>query len=653
MSYKDFKSKPVKKGKRGDTEEVSIASPTANGSLRTRWWQAKGDDVYNAITSVVNGINQNQDYRSVMNLRYARLYANQEILGFGASLYDRTAGSLPVSNRVTYNVVKSCIDTAASKIAKMQPRIMALTSDGDYELQQKAKNLTKYVDGQFDLNNIYELGTQAFVDSCVFGSGFLKIYQDGKRIHIERVFPNEVLVDDADGMNAKPSQMHHIKYMQRDIVLELFGDTDELYTKIKTCATGMRSDRSFTSTADLILVRESWRLPTCPGAGDGRHAITIENATLVNEPYTKEYFPLLKIDWTRKLLGYFGAGLAEELIGLQVEINKLLRNIQQAQHLACVPRVFVEAGSKVNEGNFNNKIGSFVEYQGAAPIISAGQGMPTEVYQHLETLYKRSFEITGISLLSATSMKPSGLNSSLALREYQDIETERFAITARNYENYFVKAAEIILDLSKDLYENKKDLSVKSRSRKFVENIPWKDVDMEQDVYSLKLFPVNILPAKPEGRIQKIQELVQAGFFSKEEAFSLIDYPDLDAIAERKNAPYNITMKMIYEMLKTGKYISPEPFMNIELAKTEAQYSYLQAKIKGVPEERLELLRRFMEDCVSLEALAAQGMQQMQDPNAAEPLVGSGEQGMAPPLGVPEAAQPSDLLPISTATPPL
>jgi hypothetical protein len=58
----------------------------------------------------------------------------------------------------------------------------------------------------------------------------------------------------------------------------------------------------------------------------------------------------------------------------------------------------------------------------------------------------------------------------------------------------------------------------------------------------------------------------------------------------------NVNM-IIEDMIENGNYQTPEPFMNLALAIQMVQSAYLKARMRNVPEERLELLRRFIEDC--------------------------------------------------------
>ena len=51
----------------------------------------------------------------------------------------------------------------------------------------------------------------------------------------------------------------------------------------------------------------------------------------------------------------------------------------------------------------------------------------------------------------------------------------------KRYEKAFMEAAEIIIDMAKDLYESEGDYKVKAKDGKFVETISCKDVNMDAD----------------------------------------------------------------------------------------------------------------------------------------------------------------------------
>ena len=608
----------------GAKAEVS----TPEGSHK--WWDKPTENLYQNVFNVVDKIDVEQSYRSSLNIRHARLYNNLELLGL--SVYNNgSTGNVNYNDlnngRITYNLVKSCIDTAASKIAKNRPKPQFLTSGGDYTLKERAKKLTKYVEGVFYASKYYEISAKAFTDGCVFGTGVVKFYKQDGQIKCERVIPEEIKVDDNDAIYGKPKSMYQVKQLSRDTLAEIYPDfAMQIYQS--------SSSTPDTSSVDLIKVVEAWHL-----GKEGRHTICIENATLFAEPWEKDYFPFIFFRWSDRLTGFFGQGLAEELTGTQIEVNRTLRNIQLAQKLVAVPRVAIESNSKVSVSQLTNDIGSVIRYQAGtqAPIFNTPTGMNPEVYNHLKWLIQSGYEKTGISQLSATSKKPPGLDSAVALREYSDIETERFMLTAMKYEAMSLEAAKIIIDLSRDLYIENSKLKVKVPGKEFIDTITWKEVDLKEEQYVMKIFPVGLLPTTPAGRLAKVQELIQAGWVDKEKALELLDFPDLQAYESLETANNSLVERSINEMLTTGKYYPPEPQMDLVVAAATAHKHYLQGRVDEIPGARLELLLRFIDDANRLE--------EQKQANATPAVAPEMAPAEAVPQGVAEPLPQAELIP--------
>ena len=587
------------------------------------WWNQEGDDTANSVQAVVNNITENQTYLRTLNYKYARLYGNLEIFGLGYGAYSSSTPQTVASNAITYNVVKSVIDTAAAKISKNKPRPLFLTSGGNYNQQERAKSLTKYIDGVFYDTDAYVKAQEAFVDSCVFGTGCLKILIQDNRIQLERVSPTEIVVDDADGRYGKPKQMHQVRLVARQVLLDAYPEKGEY---IASAQTALEASGQVSDIADMIEVTESWYL-------EKKHAITISNCTLFEEPYTKDYFPFVFYKWNERLAGFFGQGVIENIVGIQIEINKILRTIQKAQSLAAVPRVFLENGSKVSSAQWTNQIGAIVKYTGAKPTVDTAQAMNAEIYNHLKWLISSAYESTGISQMSAQAKKPSGLDSGVALREFNDIESERFMINGQRYENMFLELATVIIDMSRDIYAADKGLKVNVVGGDFIETIKWKDVDLRDDEFIMKVFPASLLPTTPSGRLQKVQELIQSGMISPEEGRSLLEFPDIESFSSLESADKDLTKKMVNLIVEGGEYNPPEPEQNLEYCAQYAQKSYLEGIINDLPEARLELLLRYIDDANRLA-----GLIQPETPVAAPAAP-------APLAAVPEALPINDLIP--------
>lgn len=560
------------------------------------WWEESKNKSHDALASLVHFLDDNQPHHKTDAIRHMRLYGNLDV-GLGPFRYNRSQSN-NATNRVTLNVIKSCCDTLTAKIAKNKPRPLFLTSGGDFSAQRRAKMMTKYVDGVFYATDAYAIAQKCFLDAAVWGTGIMAVYRDDDKIKLERVMPTEICVDDVEGLYGKPGNLYRRKYIPRTLALRLFPKkkTDIL------AANQIESDEGTgNGIADMIEVREAWHLASKEGATDGRYVVAIDGATLVDEVYTHDYFPFVFLRLGEKLAGFWGCGIAEQLVGTQLEINKLLRNITSQINLLSAPKVLLEVGSKVVSSHMTNEIGTILNYVGQKPDLWLPQTVHPEIFQHLERLVRFAYEITGVSQMSASSQKPAGLESGKAIREFNDIESERFVVVGQQWERFFVQLAQRVIALTREIYKDSNgELSVTLQSKKFIRKIDWSDASLEEDEYVMQIFPSSALPNSPAGRLASIQELIAAGFIGPEEGIKLLDFPDLESANNLLTAALEDIDMTIELMIDEMIYNPPEPMQNLELGLKRFQSAYLRARVDGVPEERLELLRRWMLDAQAM-----------------------------------------------------
>ncbi len=583
---------------------TSFTQGDQTGAISKRWWAVPKADRAKAVSGVVKALAEYDTRRSTQYQISARLYGNAQLMGVNGLSYSKVqATQTAMKDRMSYNVVQSASDAVTAKIAKNKPRALFLTSGGDWKLQRKAKKLDKFVEGIFYENEAYSLGPIIFRDGCVFGDGFVHVYREHGRVKWERVLAGELYVDWVEAFYGKPLQMHRVKNVDKAILKDLYPEKAKLIEQAKT-ATGDKIGTN-QNVADQVTVVESWRLPSGPEAKDGLHSINLEEGNLFEEPWTRDHFPFAQFSWSKRLYGFFGQGLAEQIQNIQLEINKILWVIQRSFHLAGSFKVLLANGSKVVKEHLNNDIGAIVTYTGTEPKYVVPPIVPMEIYQHLQTLKNAAFEHAGISMLSAASVKPAGLNSGKALREYNDIESDRFQTVGQAYEKFFLDLAKLSIEEARDIYEKEKKFSVTVPGKKFIESIDWKDVNLEDDEYFMKAFPVSSLPNDPAGRLQTVQEYVQAGFISPRVGRRLLDFPDIEQIENLQNAEEDFLHEIFEKMVDEGIYTKPEPFDDLALAREMALEYYAQGKLGGLEEDRLELLRTFLRDLGDLQAKAA------------------------------------------------
>lgn len=552
----------------------------------------------------------NQIWRKEADLRHMRLYGNAPLMGFGLANYSRP-GAVSSGSKVGLNVVKNCSDAFVAKITKDKPKVTFVTSGGDWDLQNRARELEKFVDGQFYELDIYALATQFVLDACIWGNGFLKFYIGGEgknaRIKCDRIFPWEIVIDDQEGLYGAPRNLYQRKWVDRLVLMSAYGTDDEMRRKIRSAKkdTDDVDGVGYNSTADQVMVTEAWHLPSKSGdddesTTDGRHTIAIENTVLFDETYLCDHYPFVIYRRQMPPIGYWGIGLAEELQGLQLEINVLMQKIQKSFHLLGYGHWFVENSSKVNTQKIDNDI-SIVRYTGTKPAIEAPNPIPPQVFEHLDRIYTRCYEITGISQLEAQSQKPKGLSSGKAIDSFLDITTERFNVSLRIFQSCFIEAAKLVLELSRVITEEfNPDFDVMAPDKTGAAHIKFKKNELREDEYLLQLFLTNKLSDDPAERMSQVQAMAEAGWIDAQDAKRLLDFPDLERAADLENASYNAVESCISKALKEGVYKGPQPFLNLMQGMRQVQMALIKGWVDNVPEDRLQLLRQWLLDAQEL-----------------------------------------------------
>lgn len=558
-----------------------------------KWWNANSKkDLANQLISTFFFIKEQQQYRYRQAGIFSRLYGNAPIFNvIGNNINRMNMGSnLPI-DRPTMNVVQSCVDTLVSRITQRKPSPVFLTDNGDYKERNMAKQMNNFIAGEFFRMKAYQMGECLMRDAAILGDGVCKVLEKNKKVALERRLSTEVLVDEIESRMGDPRQLFEMALMDRSVVEGMFPEYKTMVRNSEQAFPDYGGD-SQKSISDQIMVVEAWHLPSTPDSNDGLHAIVCSEGVLFDEVYQKEKFPFVKIPYSPRQVGWWSQGLAEQLMGTQVEINKLLMTITKSINLVGVPRVFIEEGSKVLNTSFNNEIGSLVKFRGNKPMYEVAPCVPVELYQQLERLVNYSYQQAGISQLAAQAKKPAGLNSGEAIRNYDELQSDRFATIDKYYTQFYIDLAYLNLEEAKEIAE---------RDGTYSTVYPNKDGTKEVDLPKIELldnpviqcFDQSSLPREPAGRLEKVVEMMQAGLVSPSEGRRLLDYPDIEQVDKLANAAEERILKALDDIIESGKYSPPDPFMDLALAEqlTNQYYNrYVPAKLE---ESKAQKLRDF------------------------------------------------------------
>lgn len=616
--------------------------------LNWRWWAAADDERLAAdLWAVYEHLDDQDRARQNQNLHHLRLYGNLPIEGTNPWSFSRVASD----DRVTLNVVAACCDVAAARIGKQRPAAKILPLGGNHSLRRRSQLLERFLQATFRMTKVYEQTRRAFLDGAIVGTGAVKVYDTQDELAVERVWPSELLVDPLESLYGEPRMIFQRKWVPRDVLRSLFPAEGKgaraRKEAVERAGEGRSSqfdslDVSRVSVGDQVLVVEAWRLPSGKGQKDGRHAIVTDAGPLFVEQWDKDYLPFVFFRWKERPRGFWGAGIAEELTGLQIEINRLLIRLQEGHKRLGSPLVFIDARSKLQKNAMTNEVGAFVHYMGNPPTVATFQTAHPEIYQQLDRLWTRSFDLVGISQDTASPDQSS--ISGLSAQTQHEIGTERFSLQAQRYEELHIEIARQLIDRGKAVAGRKggKFMVAAEKDKHTVSSLSWKDVDMEEDEYILQILPVSSLPQLPGPKLDRVNMMLQSGMVDPETARELLDFPDLESFQSLARAASDNIDRMIENMLDEGVYEAPEPFIDLRLALKKTQAAYNRAVNDGVPEDRLELLRDFMTETHRLMQAAMAEQMKLAAAEAAQ-------QGPpAPGVGAPPATGPDGAPPMAT-----
>ena len=607
------------------------------------WWAAPKDSVSDRIGEVVSVIKE-EDSHETDHAFYSSLYQNRDLPGLEPQDLVGQQYNLG-SDDVTFNVTKSMVDTVTAKIAKQKPIIKAVTSDGSWKDKRVAKRINTFVDGLANDLHMWRYTKKAFVDAAVWGMGIIKVSFNGDDIAMERVLPHHILVDSSEAFYGSPRSMHHIRYVDVDILCALYPKKAEEITE----AMGRDVTKSH-----LVRVTESWHLRSSGKSKDGRFVRSIHGATLHDSKYEKDSFPFAFFRWPPEpQVGFWSQGLVEQLVEIQVKINEMMSNIQRSIRLTARPVVFVPKGSSIKKQHIDNSFGAIMEYSGnQAPKWSTTDAVPQAAISHLERLMSNAYRIAGVSELGASARKEPGITAGVAIRQMEDIQSERFSQVQQGYEDFIVDLCWLLLDEARDLeIEGKKDTKLSVPGLDFIKDMKLADIDLKDARFKIVVHSASSLPSTPAGRLEFIQEMISAGIIEQDRALELLDMPDIEHVRKKKGAQRRVFESLVQRMLEANPeseeeleaaYKQPQPYHDLELGIKIMIEAVLDAEDDGAPEAILQLMRDWMDDAKALiqkqqEAAAPPApVEGIMPPGAGAPIPG-GEAPLAAPPPLPQS----------------
>ena len=447
--------------------------------------------------------------------------SDSEIVGF----YQRGTFDIEddTTSSIQENVIASCIETLCSKIASQKVRPFFNTVNGTFKEMQVARQAQVFFDQLYEENNVGKVVTNAFRDACIFDKGIVKISDEG----ITNRLPWNVFIDPREK-----------SYNQITHIAEKLPKTPGRLLKLKY---GIAADYNLDYT-----VYEYYDVIEHVKA-----IYVVEMNKVITHKYEPEIIPYLSIHYSDPIKSNTSQSVVDQLYGIQMQIDEILAVMKDSIQMNPGMTLLVPRSSNIKTNMLSNRTGQVIQYdpipgQTTSPVTWATNDIiSAQFVQLLDKLKNDAYEVVGISQLSATSQKPEGLNSGVALSTMEDIESDRFETQLNNVIRLYVDIAKACLDI----FPPDDNILPDDLSRA---NIKWADIVEARNNMKIQFSAAQSLSKDPSEKLKQLTALAQAGVIPNSHIATLMELPDLQSGYNLANNAFNAVYTFIDEVMKNG-----------------------------------------------------------------------------------------------------
>lgn len=565
-----------------------------------------------------------------------------------------TDASPSVTTPLTSNLLLSIINTLAAEVAYVKPKAQFTTDMAEWTVQRKAKRMEQCVDAEFQKNRAYELALDAFYDGCKTGLGTVKVSSNADGYpQLQRIHSMEILVDPAEtNLNQNnPGILYHYRPIAKSELIRIYGQNNKKLSKKEQeeilaaidSAESTPYEKDFyrfilpqarTYLQDTVMVCEGWKLPSGRKTKDGWHVVCIAGKCLLLEPYERLRFPFAHWRWSKSTFGFYGRSVIDETKKHQDEYNRVSAQIALNMNATQDPVYWVPdeyVAKKFENGRPGDILYPKNPNGNGRPELLVFKGSVDELARERDKIIERAFNQVGLTLQRAVADVPARVETGASIREFLDSGSKVQHPKIETYEQFFMDMAAILIDEKNDLAKrgidpDNKVVELRGSRKRLSKSFKWKEICLDDDRYQIEYMPGSLLPSTPVGRTKAVEGMINSGLIPKDAGLSLLGIPDINQYTSIASSQWDLVLYQVEVMIEDGIYVFPDPTQNLTQARQLVANCKAKFQLENVPEEHLDLLMRFMDDCDYLlkkaadyQAAQAQGPQQLQ-PGTEQPL---------------------------------
>jgi hypothetical protein len=496
------------------------------------------------------------------NLLCAQLYSNRELAAFDWGVGTFYRASLSPMSMTGENLVLSIVDTLVNHVGKNRPKAKPQTRGASWKLRRRARLLDKFLYGEFRRCKVYEVGKQVYRDAAIFGFGCTYTHVKNDKLCVERVFPDEILIDQMEVVACgKPRHIYRRRVLPVEVVAEMFDDVD--MDELKEQAKGQEYVDYRTIGRGWIPLVEGWQLALGDGS-PGKYMAAAGGMILDEAEWKDERSPFNFYHYSVPPSGFYYGGAVEQALPYQIRLNEINEVIRDAQDIMGRPRLLVAEGSRVNPYEITNVVAKIIKYTGIKPEAVTWPAISAELYNERDRCWGQCREQFGLNDMTSSGQAPAGarFDSSEAFREFNAIQDDRLSDQAQRFETFYLELAETMIRTIKASGKNPKTVWTSGGKRSRMEVIEWSKIDLDEDCYVLQLEATSLYDSSPSAVRDSLEKQLALGLITPEDYRLELSHPDDSAELSLKAAAA-ADIRRVVELLEEGHWEDPTPVQDL------------------------------------------------------------------------------------------
>ncbi len=618
------------------------------------WSRREPDAAAQDISRRVGDFEKAGTWRHLMAQRGAAAYQG---LGLGDlfgqfSPYDiprgrskRNQGGSPYGgwgSKHRWNLARAICDTFVEKIAGLdEPKTQMVATDAEWEIRRQGIWADRFIEGgmheqQGVFLDGWDLCRHGFLLACVStGNVAVRVEEDfvAKRVRMNLRSTLNTFIDPGDLCNGNPLTFVDVTWENPEYIVE-----DPRFKKhkdlIMTSAVIPPQHRGQSVTGPffdtpMVKMVSAWRMPF--GSFKGRDARFVGGKSIWWEDYEAPT-PPLSFFGINRCLGdtFWSENFIEIMLGALQNVDDVAATAENTMRKSAQTYLVFDKRS-TNASDMNNaKDVVSLPYDGehgAKPdIIKAGL-LHADYFSWADKNVEMAMRLAGIPDMHVSAQSPEGTDSGRAKRLEASLLPERHARKQRNWRHWVaVDTAKLYVRAARRIGDVEPNWQVTWPGQDFEARVSVDVLDIDDNDFTMRPYAVSEQKNTPADRAQAAQEMLDRQEITLEQ-FNIIVTGLYDVPKESKGASIQrrYVLKVCDEILHSDEkvvrdenqyiaqdYLPPPPWINPDAALDQGFQIYLQAYMDRVPQNRRNLLRRFLEDLDALSQKKKQ-MATMQD----------------------------------------